>query len=414
MNLSLDDKKIISERILDMEGSIVDNDLVRDSHLDNLDLAKNVDKTYKNIWFESHRYISQYEKEIESLIGEAISKPVKEQDLVDLANNSGRLYQGIISTAAKPISEFTGGGISKKIITPNEKLALSPELDEIANVLVNGKDDFSFPSVLLALGYSPGAGTLTTSGELLGNHWYLVGYDAILHISSVIHNPYQSATPGYCQGASGEDQATCEGNGGTWIPPQPAVPESWVGTISEVYEDGSAPTGGAVSSWGGYNNSERLSKVASSTTQRLMGALLNKFANNVNPWHTALKKTYTSVINNNAPNMDEDDKGVTCTDYAYLTTYIETYPIHDGPTGIDGLVSRIASRKIFIDPRVERIRDSKKVFYGLRFDFTNLRADIQSGTLTEVIFTSNLLSEFLPGGSDVQKRSLKLLKSLLN
>ena len=100
-------------------------------------------------------------------------------------------------------------------------------------------------------------------------------------------------------------------------------------------------------------------------------------------------------------------------DVNYLITYLSTTEIFD--IALDEVTTRINDREAFRVARAERCRVAKAEYYGQRLNFTNLRGDVQSGTLKRITFLSGIKVSggFQPGGTKEQQSALKSLNKLL-
>ncbi len=362
------------------------------------------DAIFAKEWNKFHMYLLGYEREIEGLSGEHIAAPFSINDIEEHVENRGRLYQGIVSTDPRSIAEMLGAGLSPTPQAPNESNSLHPQLDEIIDFLVNG---IGSPGTATVgdTGYSPGDPDITFSTSVSPNTWYLGNNDVLIKIGSVTNIP----AGGSCSLPEYTTESECTDEGGTWE----TTEASWTGTVIQVYGDNAIPSGATFGPWSGYSNPERTSKSASSTTQRLMDALIDQLNVYVDAWLVALTKTKNAVTTNEAPNMNEADKTTTVTDHTYMTTYRLTTPIQDGDPGLDGLTTKMTSRKAFIISRPPTIKTDKEEFYASRINYTKMRCNTQSGSLTKMRYFETFQAEFPAGGSPEERKRLQEMKRLL-
>jgi len=404
MSLSPQEKETLQFAIDKLEQKLSEDAVASEGIGQSISDIEKEDSIYKKIWLQHHLWILNYEREIEGLNGEYIAAPFSYIDLIEHAENRGRMYQGTVSSDPKIIPEMVGGGIAASPKANNENNALNPDLDALIDLLVNGISP-SGTSTVGDSGYTAGATQIVCSSALSPNTWYLVGNDVIMKIGGVTEIP----AGGSCSLPEFTTQITCIAGGGIWEETE----ASWIGTVEKVYGDNNVSAGASMTGWTGYSNTERTSKTATSTTQRLMDALIADLNTYIDIWLVALNKTKSAVNRNDAPNMSIPDRTTTNDDFDYITDYRASTPIQDGDPGIDGLSNKIASRKSFISTRPTTIKNAKKEYYGQRTTYTKMRCNIQNGSLTKILYFEELQSDFPAGGSPEEQKRLNDMKALL-
>ena len=81
--------------------------------------------------------------------------------------------------------------------------------------------------------------------------------------------------------------------------------------------------------------------------------------------------------------------------------------------GIDQLNTNITARQSFIPTRKTAASDAKEIYYANRINYTIIRADLQSGTLSRLNFIDRLQGFFPLGGTPNQKSHINRLKKIL-
>ena len=403
MSLSPQERLTLELAVKKLEQKLVEDSLTGDGLEVSKQEAQKEDNIYNREWLKHHTWILNYEKEIEGLSGEHIAAPFAIQDLEEHVENRGRLYQGTVSSDPRNIPEMLGAGLSPTRKFPNEIDSMHPNFYALLDFLVNGLGSTS-SSTVASSGYSAGDSTLVCSSSLGANSWYLCANDVLLEIGSVIATP----SGGSCSNPAHTTQSSCV-SPETWE----TIDASWSGTIISRLGDNSMSGGSACGGWSGYSNSERTNKASSSTTQRLMNALVAQLNEYIDAWLLALNKTKVSAVNNSAPNMIEADRQTSIEDHAYLTNYRSTTPLQDGDPGIDGLSGLMGSRQSFIVSRPGRARTAKGDYYPQRINYTKMRSNIQGGTLTRIRYFESFLLDFPSGGSMEEQKRLQEMKALL-
>lgn len=404
MSLNPQEQETLALAVEKLEQKIVEDGLTGEGLETSRAEAEKEDNIYKKEWDKYHTWILNYEREIEGLSGEYIAAPFSIQDLEEQVENRGRLYQGTVSSDPKVIPEMVGAGLASDKKAPNEIDDLHPQFYQILDFLVNGIGSPG-TATIGDTGYAPGDTEIIFSTAVSPNTWYLGNLDVLIKIGAV------SSTPagGSCSLPEFLTESECTTEGGVWETTDP----SWTGTVEEVYGDNAMASGSFLGPWLGYSNSERSSKSASTTTQRLMDALVAQLNVYVDAWIVSMTKTKTSVNNNDAPNMNEPDRTTTNENHDYLTTYRLTTPIQDGDPGIDGLEALMASRTSFIGTRPVTIKTAKAEYYAQRTNFTKMRSNIQAGSLTRMRYFEEFQVDFPAGGSQEERKRLQEMNTLL-
>ena len=117
---------VLARQIAQTDQQIADSLTMEDALKGQLEYFKEEDALNIKIWDFYQSMILNYEKAIQNNNGQYIAAPFATADVVALANNTGRLYQGTVSTNARVIPEMVGGGVSS---------SLAPhELDNIVDI----------------------------------------------------------------------------------------------------------------------------------------------------------------------------------------------------------------------------------------------------------------------------------------
>lgn len=397
MALSNTDRTNIEQQITDLNTLITEQELTGEGI--GVTLAKlKIDEAFnKKQWNQFHLYILNYELEMEGLIGEYIDTSISENDVILLADSSGRLYQNPDGTDAKKIPQFVGAP------TKNDRLRELTNKAEIyarRDMLRYGTGNSGSSTQIAESGYVAGASSINLEGTV-NSGWVLVGGNTLLKVSP-------GASGGSCDGASGSTPSECSTNGGTWV--------TYNGyNISDRVNDQSYSWNTVVDpGWGGFSNSERATKTSSS--QGLLNSLMGELRAELIVWQNILQKvSLFAAQRNRDPNMDMNDLDQNVGDDLYLVQYLLDLPLQDGDPGLDGLTTFIEAREVFRVERAERCRTAKAEYYGQRVSFTNLRGDVQSGTLKRIAFLTEIgvSGGFVSGGTKQQQDTLKALKKLL-
>ena len=359
----------------------------------------------KKIWDYFHYIIHNYERAVQNVAGvapegrggEFITSPLQEADVValagnagytasgngttsgtDVTNHSGRLYQGIVSTSAKVIPEMIGKGLSSGL-APHELE------DRNYSELILYLDRLITPVSASATIYSGGAGILTLR-SIVSSGWVLGNSTNLMLLGSYTTRVIPGTTP-----ITVYDYVVTRSINGT-------------------------SAGGSLAPWAGFSNTERTSpRVATSASQSLMNELVRLLVVELTFWQRHLKDVIIAEKANQSPNLTNAMRQVSIDLDNYLTTYIsgpagaEQCFIHNGTTGMDGLRTEITNRRNTTGPAlITRSKKDKELFYSARISYTNMRADIQRGSLTTVVYLEKLLKNY-PDPFLAQKRDVLAL-----
>lgn len=384
MALTDAEKANIQRQITDLEGKLEAEKVSSDGLGSKETEAAENDATIRKQWAYFHQIILNYEKEIERLNGQYILNPFSEKDLEDQALEKGRLYQAPASQDPKTIQEMTGGGLAPQPKVPHEGTH-DDTLDKLINTFLNGED--GGPTALVTTlnsGYTAGSSTISTVGSISPNRWYLIGGVTLIRVGSV---------------------------SGT-------MPGPYTGNITQRYFlpglDVSVGSGGAVSTWGGYTNVERTSKVATSTSQSMFNVLFAHLQDYLNRYKNIIAEQL-DLLNRN-PDPDKSLTAITenQTYISRVDSYIASnYPLNNGTPGIGTLQLILSDRTVYRAARPAQAVTAKEAYYADRINMTRLRVNIQSGTLTRVKFLDTVRELTPAGGDPGLKRTIKSLKALL-
>lgn len=408
MSLELTD----TEEVLFKESQVkliikLEEDIAREESL-NKKLAhyQEVEALNEKIWLHYHYIILNYEKVIQTLEGTYIKAPFTNQDVVNLARNKGRLYQGTVSTSAKVIPQMVGGNTAQGAPNSARELdnydwitaLIGSQADPTGGILQQGTQNGSWSTAVYG-GYTAGDSLSTTSRPPAG--WALLGNNTLVFISSRT-DVYSTGSPG-----------------------PPAIPPVYLYTVCRIsnrVNDTSYAAGTSVAGWSGYSNTERTSAVASSTTQALYNALILQSPDSTKKslkyalerWNSFVGHIVYAQEANDSPTMTDADRKAALDLQTYLNDYIVSMPVYDGILGINGLQDQIENRlTVTLPETLANSYSQKELFYAPRISYTNMRGDIQNGSLTTVFYLEMLLSKYPDPWLKQVEASLWILKKEL-
>lgn len=407
MTLSTADRKNLEKQLIDLRESDKASQQTASGLQNKLNQAKEDEAVYKRQFDQYHSIITSYEKEVETINGEHYDVPFTESDIQDQTDEKGRLYQGTITTAPKIIPEMVGQNLSASKTQPNETDNFLT-INHILNTILNGEDPFSFSPTSLFENYTAGDASIKTSGSISSNHWYLIGGNSLLYVSSVTYN----AGGGHCVGGTGgATQPVCEAGGGVWV----TDPSYYTGTIGARCFlsglDNSNTIGSSVASWSGYSNTERTNKVATSTTQGMMNTLFGHLGTYLTEW---MDMVFAEIVLQNKNPEQPQDSSTNTADKDWLMNYLPTMPLQDGTPGVTELQDKITARQSYNLTRSATCRTNKTRHYGARINMTKMRCDLQAGTLKVVKFISNMKGGFPDSGNPTTKEQIAQIEQMLN
>ena len=371
---------LLARQIEQTNQQIADSLTMEDALKNQLEYFKEEDALNTKIWDFYQSIILNYEKAIQNNNGQYIAAPFATADVVALANNTGRLYQGTVSTNARVIPEMVGGGVSS---------SLAPhELDNIVDIntymerLVTPTGGNAF-----VVG---GSATTCDLDTVVGTNVWVLGNSAqLMHLGT-----YTTVT----------------------IPnPNPPGPDTTYYRYHVLRAINGTSGGGIISPWGGFSNTERTTRVATSASQSLMNELARLLAESLTRWLGFVKNVIAAEEANQSPTMIDADKKISRDLRDYLAAYIDGPPgpnvcwIQDGPAGLGGLTTEITKRTNSTGPAlITRSKKDKELFYAPRISYTNMRADIQSGSLTTIYYLTKLLTKYPDPWLPKKKEALNL------
>lgn len=334
------------------------------------------ERIFKKDWEYFDRIIRSYEKIIEYISGQYIAKPLLEKDLVEHVQNRGRLYQAPRSLDPKKIREMIGKGLSSKLRPERENLVVE-NLDQVINVLLNGLGPHTGSTSFLVSDYFAGNGSIATNDQLTTNEWYLMGNRVFIQVGS--------GTP----------------SGSNFIHPI-------IGRLSVPNADANVGNGSSVTFFNGFTDTERSSRDTNvSSQQAFFNSLASGIENYVDRWKPLLEKQVAQqeklVVDDPSFNLSlkTDNEDI----INFLDTYISnSYPLQDGSSNIDGLLSNSSTRVGNISSLVSELETAKSAYYSDRIQITIARANRQSGTLFRKFFTEELTNSY-PETGDSNIRS---------
>ena len=362
-----------------------------------------------------HAIILRYEQEIEALSGDYIAQPFGEQDVESQANETGRLYQGLVSTEPKRIPEMYGEGLSTTKAPFYETKDIATCL-HLIDTLLNGETPNTPTGTTLQLPYTAGSATFVSNGLITPNNWYLLGGVTLVYVGNVVYSPAISGG-GSCSLPAFTTEPDCLLGGGVWSV-TPPVAEFWTATITARYFlpgfDNNVAKDMGISNFTGYSNSERTSKIATSTEQSMFDTFTNLLRDKINKVIETLKIEIQALNKNEDPGLNLVHKSITEGFHTYLVEYVLLLPLGDGPNGIDGLKSYLETRQAWVPVRVDTCKTAKALFYNERIAHTVTRCDIQSGTLTRIKFLATLGNMYPETGNPSLLNKRDAIKKVLN
>ena len=400
MALTDKERANIEQQIKDLETAIAEQEITGegvDKTLAELQEAENFNKGQ----FDKFQLnIVHYEKEITGLVGEYVVDPISENDVKALAGSGGRLYQNPDGTDARKIPQFNGAPV--KVRSPRE-LTNKQEILDAISLLRDGTGN-SGTSRGVAGNYTAGDSTISFD-DPISSGWVLVGGRTLLKLGA-------GSAGGVCSGEDNPPQTTqsaCIADNGTW--------ESFntYPVLDRVNDANYDSNDSATPNWLGFTNLERTNKDANNNLQQpLMDGLIDKLDAELTVWQSHFRNwVLQPARKNKADNMDAADLQRHETDDQYVTTWKISQPVDDA--NLADIETWVANRDTFRTERADRCKEAKAEYYGQRLNFTNLRGDVQSGTLKRITFLSGIKASggFKPGGTKEQQNALRNLKKLL-
>jgi len=376
--------------------------------------AQEIDDFNFKIWSYYNSIIMNYEKAIQNFNGEYIKYPFTNQDVVDLAHEKKisdesfcRLYQGTVSTQAKVIPEMTGNGVVSG--SPHE-LDFKSWTETLIMLMRTGTQNSGISGLTTSYTPTPPAtgGGVGYSGNTLvvnfqcPNGWVLIGGNTLVYVTG--RKDHYSAGP-------------------------PAVYISSTCTTTTPINNTTYGVGIAVQSWGGFTDAQRTSHLKGTNTasQALLDALIlnspasapynspisNSLRYNLNRWLTYVDNVVTAEKDNPSPTMTSADRQPALDLQSYLKSFISTMPA--GDVGLDALQVQMNNRLTVTGPAmVSRSKTQKALFYAPRISYTNMRADLQNGSLNTLLYLDKQLAKYPDPWLVNARESLWLLKNELS
>lgn len=402
------ERKILAKQLVNLEDQQKEN-AVTAGGLDSTeqDAAEN-EMVAKKQFDTPNSIIMNYEKEIDGMIGEYITLPISETDIDKHSSSSGRLYQGFNGTHPKRIPEFDGGGLSSTL-RPSYELISAPKLIYVLKSMMSGMLPIGGSSSSLPYDYSSGQAQIMTR-HAMSPGWYMVNRTSLLRISSSERVPAVAATEAFCSKSMYLSESSCKSAGGVWTPATEGSDEYYRNTISERYAFGldySAPKNSTITPWSGYSESERISKVASSTSQQMMDAMLSFFNDKLSTYMSDMGRASSGTRSNQDPSLDKS----VLAHYEFMESYLKTKGLNN--ESIVNVIAILNSRTTSIPSRAQYCRISKAKFYSERYDTAKFRCDYQSGTLTRVKFVNELRGFFPKNGDKGLAEQISRVKKIL-
>ena len=397
MALTDEERSQVERQVEELETQIKEQEGTgEDIELTLADL-KEQEKFNKGQWNKFHLNILHYEQEITGLVGEYVVDPISENDVQSLAGSGGRLYQNPEGTDAKKIPQFNGAPVKTR--SPRELTNKQKILDAIS-LLRDGTGN-SGSSEGISGNYSPGDATISFD-DPISSGWVLAAGTTLLKLGP-------GSAGGQCSNPTYTDQASCTSNMGTWTTFNSYPVLDRVNDRSLDSNDSATPN------WLGFTDLERTNKDANNNNQQqLLDDLIDKLEGELDVWQAHVRNyVLQPARKNRSDNMDAADLQQHEDDDQYVTDWKVGRDVSD--SGLADLESWVNTRDTFRVDRAQRCRDAKGEYYGQRLNFTNLRADVQSGTLKRITFLSGIKDKggFKPGGTKEQQQALVNLKKLL-
>ena len=305
--------------------------------------------------------ITQYEIEMTWITGNYIINPLVEQDVIDRANFTGRLYD---TTGAEPdiieIPELTGGGTTQKISTPAtgplwEYSAASVERYYMRKLKTGLNPITSYNTTI--------TGDVTISGGV--DSEFTVYVDSITGVN--INDEVLCSGGGYScialvtfAGTGGgsctpscvpNTQIQCTVTGGIWT----------IGYAINIKlitaPNGAIPIGGNIrGSWSGFSNSDRTNETASDPNlQDLMDFCITDLERAINNHITYITNEIACLNLNKHSALDPTAKTNCQTAKTNYTNYVNALDISD--TGLTTLANLNTTRDDIVAARVSAIHD---------------------------------------------------------
>jgi hypothetical protein len=399
MALSDKEKETIKIQIDELETQISNQEFSGESIDQTLKDLKAADIINRKEWTKYHLYITNYEREIEGLIGEYVVSPIAEQDIEKHADSTGRLYQNPEGTETKKIPQYFGSPTKGGRV---HELDNKQSIIDATDLIRNGTGN-SGSSENLAKAYTAGDSKIYFQ-DTISTGWILVEGRTLLKITG-------GTAGGECSNPTYTDQASCTSNMGTWSTYN-------VYNVVDRINDQSFSSGDTASpNWGGFTDLERLNKDANNNNQQgMLNEMVQKIEDELNQWKTTIQqKVLAPAQKNEAGNFDASSITEHQNAIAYIDNYLLTTPVQDGDPGLDGLLTQVNSRDSYRLQRAEDCKTAKSEYYPQRKNFSDARGDVQSGTLKRIKFLTEAKQKggFKPGGTEQQQSQLKVLKNLL-
>lgn len=328
---------------------------------------QSIDDGLKKFWIYYDDAIKNTEKERRYMDGQTVQDPIVEQDIINCANNSGRLFpttQGVYVPIR--IAQFDGTPLV--YVNDTNETDQFPKQDVEVFKMVSGISTILLSSAVTSTALTPSSTSVTIQSTVVNsvavNDKILIhtgGDVAIIKVNSVAFTPSTSATPNI-HNLGFDYDVVPSGN----IPSMTSVVDTFVG----------------------FNNSERTVKIAGvSWQQSLMNGLLSNMTAVVGKRLTAIQNITHALQSN--PN---DGKAVGALPNAqaslvFVSGYYGVSGLLDldiSDVGLNSLNAEKLVRQPQVTTRLGQLPGEITVsgFYDNRYQFSSNRCHLGNGTLT--------------------------------
>ncbi len=378
---------------------------------DQISSTESEEATNKKMWDYYHSdIITAYESEKRYLMGDYISNPIVEQDLIDRSNNIGRLYDPSQSVPdIIRIAEFDGGGLVHS--STNELATLSSYDDPLAKLTTGLTTSTSGISTT----------TLEAIPDCSVGQTYVVEVTSLANITpdievliydgtrSCIAMVDSTTSSGECSLPAYTNQLSCESHLGIWT-------NTYTIGLTILTPHGGIGSGAQVLGiWTGFTPAERSAKIATtpaSSMQTIMDYYLSVLDNCLSGHISLLESQKSAYLTNLDPELDISYLSSLNTAISSYSVYQSSLDISDGSGGVGYLTGLNSSRLSVVNNRISAVGSACSNYYDSRFSWAVERCGFM-GTMTSIVGLNNNINT-IQDQNDRNQESIDLYSAEFN